>query len=93
MVIGKHLLVHPNSRNHGPQMPQTMRINHAMPRREIKQLQAHGYDNPRNNQTRPGRPRPLYLSVSVHAEGSPQQVLCHPYRHVCGHVVRVVEPP
>jgi hypothetical protein len=43
----------------------------APPRREIKQLQTHGQNNPRDNQTRPSRPNPLRLLISGHTKPSP----------------------
>jgi len=48
--------VPPGGGDHGTQVPQAVRINQPMPRREVEQFQTHSQDNPRNDHTGPGRP-------------------------------------
>lgn len=73
-------------------MPQTVRINATKPRREIKQLHAHGKHDPRHHQTRPRRPQPSRLAKRINAEPAPQDILHDARGDVGGHVVRVVPP-
>lgn len=85
--------VPPKRREHCHQMPQAMRIDRTPPRREIKQLQAHGKDNPCDNHTRPSRPRSLRLLVSADTEPAPDDVLNNANDYVRGHVISIVETP
>lgn len=68
-----------------------MSIEHTPPRGEIKQLETHCQNDPRNNQTRPSSPQTADLPVSHDTESRPQNVLNDAYSHVCSHVVGVVE--
>jgi hypothetical protein len=68
-----------------------MSIDHSPPRREVEQLQTHRQNNPRNDQTRPRSPQTSDLPVSHDTEPSPQNILHNPDRHVCRHVVRIIE--
>lgn len=70
-----------------------MRIDHPVPRRKIKQLQAHGQYDPSHNQSRPSRPCPLDLLELPYRECSPHDVLNDSDGDVGGHVVGVVPAP
>ena len=70
-----------------------MRINGSRERGEIQQFQAHGQDNPCNNQARPGRPRLLECLVAAHTECTPHYVLHHSGGNIGSHVVPVVPTP
>lgn len=47
-----HSLVPQNSWNNRAQVPETMSVNHAMPRWEVKQLQAHSKNDPSDTDSR-----------------------------------------
>ncbi|KAH0294587.1 hypothetical protein KCU62_g393, partial [Aureobasidium sp. EXF-3399] len=70
-----------------------MRIHRTPPRREIKQLQAHRKNNPRDNQTRPSRPHPFSLLISAHTKPTPDQILHNAHCNIGSHVVGVIEAP
>ena len=70
-----------------------MCIDHATNWWEIKELQAHGEDNPSHDQPRPSGPRLLNLSVLHDAEVAPHEILNNTRCHVGGHVVGVVPAP
>jgi hypothetical protein len=90
---GQNILVPQHSGHDGAQMPQTVRINHALPRRKVHQLQTHRRDDPRHADTRQHRPRPPNASVLYIAEAAPEQIRNSAHDHVCRHVVRVVPAP
>lgn len=89
----ENLRIPPNSRSHCSKMPKTMRINHASPRREIKYLQTHRHDNPRDNQTRPCRPKPPTLPVPLNRVPRPKQILCDTNNNIGSHIVRIIPAP
>lgn len=72
-------------------MPKRVSVEHSPPRREIKQLQTHRQNDPRDNQTGPRCPQTANFAVSLNTEPRPQNVLNNPNHHVRRHVVRVVK--
>jgi len=74
-------------------MPQAVRINHAHPRREVQQLQAHSQDDPGNTQARPDSPGPPNLLILNVTEAAPEQVGHDTNSDIGSHVVRVIPGP
>ena len=89
----EYVLVPPDGRSHGPEVPQTVRVHHSPYRGEIEQLQTHRHHDPRHDQTRPRCPRLLRFSVSRDTKPAPQDILHYPCGNICGHIVAVVPPP
>ena len=92
-LCNKDLPIPPDCWPHRAQMPQTMRIHHPPPRREIKQLQTHRQRDPRDNHARPRRPRLPSLPVPPDTICSPQDILHNTTHHIRRHVVRVIPAP
>jgi hypothetical protein len=74
-------------------MPKTMRINHTIPRRKIKDLQTHRHDNPCHNQTRPRCPKAVDFSVTVYGIAGPKEVLCDADNDIGSHVICIIPGP
>jgi len=74
-------------------MPQTVRIQHAPPGREIKQFQTHSQNDPRHNQTRPSRPHPLRPPIPHNTKVRPEQILHRADHHIRHHIIRIIESP
>ena len=91
--LAYHVLIPPDGRSNSSQVPEAVGVDHTPDRRKVKQLQAHGQDNPGDNETRPDGPGLAHLLVAAEAEPRPQQVLHNANGNIGSHIIAIVPPP
>jgi hypothetical protein len=79
-----------NCRQDGSRVPKRMGIEGVGERGEVKQLEAHGHNQPGDDQAGPGSPEAFDADVGAHGVAGPEDVCHGADGHVGRHVVGVV---
>ena len=91
--LAYHVLIPPDGWSNGAQMPEAVRIDHTPDGRKIEELQAHGQDDPGDDETGPDGPGLAQLLITAEAEPRPQQVLHDANGNIGSHIIGIIPPP